>query len=128
MFPSHDTHTKEDLLHQTDADVMDTAKAYVVSRKDTDIRIDAMTLDLTTPSYTAGIQAALGLDFFDPVEISNEQPGGSTLTKTLQIFGVTHQITPTTWQTTFTTGEPLIDGFIIGNARFGIIGSSVMTY
>jgi len=122
------TITKEDLLHQTDADVMDTAKAYVVSRKDTDIRIDAMTLDLTTPSYTAGIQAALGLDFFDPVEISNEQPGGSTLTKTLQIFGVTHQITPTTWQTTFTTGEPLIDGFIIGNARFGIIGQSVMTY
>ena len=122
------TITKEDLLHQTDADVMDTAKAYVVSRKDTDIRIDAMTLDLTTPSYTAGIQAALGLDFFDPVEISNEQPGGSTLTKTLQIFGVTHQITPTTWQTTFTTGEPLIDGYIVGSNRFGIIGQSVMTY
>jgi hypothetical protein len=122
------TITKEDLLHETDSAVLDTAKAYVVSRKSTDIRIDAMTLDLTTPNYTAGITAALGLDFFDPVEISNEQPGGSTLTKTLQIFGVTHQITPNTWQTTFTTGEPLIDGFIIGNARFGIIGQSVMTY
>ena len=122
------TITKEELLHQTDAAVLDTAKAYVASRKSADIRIDAMTLDLTTPNYTTGIQAALGLDFFDPVQISNEQPGGSTLTKTLQIFGVQHQITPTTWQTTFTTGEPLIDGFIIGNSTFGIIGQSVMTY
>ncbi len=36
----------------------------------------------------AGIEAALGLDFLSPVEISNDQPGGSTITKTLQIFGV----------------------------------------
>lgn len=44
------TITKEDLLHQTDSAVLDTAKAYVASRKTTDIRIDAMTLDLTTPT------------------------------------------------------------------------------
>jgi hypothetical protein len=122
------TITRENLLHQSDTDTLNLAQAYVASRKDTDIRIDAMTLDLTTPSYSAGIQAALTLDFFDPVSISNDQPGGSTLTKLLQIFGVQHQITPTTWQTTFTTGEPLIDGFIIGNSTFGIIGESVMTY
>jgi hypothetical protein len=58
------------------------------------------------------------------VEVSNIQPGGSTLTKTLQIFGVNHQITPRTWNTTFTTGDPLITGFIIGNAQYGIIGVS----
>jgi hypothetical protein len=83
-----------------------------------------MTLDLTTPNYSAGIVAALGLDFFSTVEVSNIQPGGSTLTKTLQIFGVNHQITPRTWNTTFTTGDPLITGFIIGNAQYGIIGVS----
>lgn len=122
------TITKEDLLHQTDADVLDTAKAYVASRQSTDIRIDAMTLDLSTDNYTAGIQAALGLDFFSPVQISNVQPGGSTITKTLQIFGVQHQITPNTWLTTFTTSEPQMDAFIIGSSLFGIIGQSVMTY
>lgn len=120
------TITKEELLHQTDTDTLNLAKSYVASRKDTTIRIDSMTLDLTTPNYTAGIQAALGLDFFSPVEITNEQPGGSTITKTLQIFGVQHQITPRNWITTFSTGEPLITGFIIGNANYGKLGINTL--
>jgi len=118
--------TRQNLLHETDADTLDLAKAYVASRKSTDIRIDSMTLDLTTPNYQAGIEAALGLDFFDTVEVNNTQPGGSTLTKTLQIFGVNHQITPRNWNTTFTTGDPLITGFILGNAQFGILGVSTL--
>ena len=118
------TITKENLLHQSDADTLDLAKAYVANRSTTDIRIDAMTLDLTTPNYQAGIEAALGLDFLAPVEISNVQPGGSTITKTLQIFGVQHQITPRSWLTTFTTSEPILAGFIIGNSTYGIIGVS----
>jgi hypothetical protein len=116
--------TQQNLLHETDAATLDLANAYIASRKTTDIRIDSMTLDLTTPNYSAGIVAALGLDFFSTVEVSNIQPGGSTLTKTLQIFGVNHQITPRTWNTTFTTGDPLITGFIIGNAQYGILGVS----
>jgi hypothetical protein len=129
--PSIDTYfphaiTRQNLLHQSDADTLDLARLYVSSRKDTDIRIDSMALDLTTPNYSAGIVAALGLDFFSTVQVTNEQPGGSTLTKTLQIFGVNHQITPRTWTTTFTTGDPLIAGFIIGNAQYGILGVSTL--
>jgi hypothetical protein len=116
--------TQQNLLHENDAATLDLAKLYIASRKTTDIRIDSVTLDLTTPNYQTGIEAALGLDFFDTVQVSNNQPGGSTLTKTLQIFGVNHQITPRTWNTTFTTGDPLITGFIIGNANYGIIGVS----
>lgn len=122
------TITANGLLNETDAEVLSLAQAYVASRKTTDIRIDAMTLDLTTPSYTAGIAAALGLDFFSPVTITNEQPGGSTLTKNLQIFGVQHTITPTTWLTTFTTGEPVLDAFILNSSSFGIIGTSALSY
>lgn len=122
------TITVDGLLNQSDSEVLSLAQAYIASRKTTDIRIDAMTLDLTTPSYTAGIAAALGLDFFDPVTISNEQPGGSTLTKNLQIFGVQHNITPTTWLTTFTTGEPVLDAFILNSSSFGIIGTSALSY
>lgn len=116
--------TKENLLHQSDSDTLDLAKAYVSNRATTDIRIDSMTLDLTTPNYGPGIQAALSLDFFAPVEISNIQPGGSTITKTLQVFGVQHQITPRNWTTTFTTGEPILEGFIVGSSVYGILGVS----
>lgn len=116
--------TKDQLLHQTDAATLELAQTYVANRSTTDIRIDSMTLDLTTPNYAAGIQAALGLDFLSPVTITNEQPGGSTITKTLQVFGVKHQITPTNWMTTFTTSEPILEGFLIGNSTYGILGVS----
>jgi hypothetical protein len=120
------TITRENLLHQNDETTLDLAKAYVANRSSADIRIDAMVLDLTTPNYDDGISAALGLGFFDPVEISNIQPAGSTLTKTLQVFGVNHQITPNSWNTTLITGDPLIAGFIIGNGKYGIIGVSTL--
>lgn len=116
------------LLMQTDAIAMDLATAYVNSRKDTTIRIDSMTLDLSTPNYSAGVTAALNLDFFDNVTISNIQPNGDTITKTLQIQGVNHDITPNSWFSTFTTMEPITDGFIIGNSEYGILGVSALAW
>ena len=103
------------LLMQTDAVALDYARAYTASRAETSIRCDAVELDLYTANYNAGIIAALDLDFFDPITVITTQPGGSTLNKTLQIFGVAFNITPNSWKTTFTTLEPVIDGFIIGN-------------
>ena len=116
------------LLMQTDAIAMDLATAYVNSRKDTTIRIDSMTLDLSTPNYSTGVTAALSLDFFDNVTISNIQPNGDTITKTLQIQGVNHDITPNSWFSTFTTMEPITDGFIIGNSEYGILGVSALAW
>ena len=116
------------LLMLTDAIAMDLASAYVNSRKDSTIRIDSMTLDLTTPSYSAGVTAALSLDYFDNVTISNIQPNGDTITKTLQVQGVSHDITPNSWFSTFTTMEPITDGFIIGNSEYGILGVSALAW
>jgi len=50
------------------------------------------------------------------------------LEKTLQIFGVRMNISPNSWKTTFTTLEPVIDGFIIGNVDSGILDTSVLSY
>ena len=101
--------TATDMLMQTDANALALATAYVDSRKETSIRIETITLDLVTPSYTAGVTAALSLDFFDTVDITNEQPGGSTIQKKLQVQGIAHNITPNTWTTTIATQEPLLD-------------------
>ena len=116
------------LLMQTDAIAMDLATAYVNSRKNTTIRIDSMTLDLNTPNYSSGVTAGLSLDYFDNVTISNIQPNGDTITKTLQVQGVSHDITPNTWFSTFTTMEPITDGFIIGNSEYGILGVSALAW
>jgi hypothetical protein len=101
--------TASDMLMQTDANALALATAYVTSKKDTSIRIETITLDLMTPSYSAGITAALSLDFFNTVDITNEQPGGSTIQKKLQVQGIAHNITPNTWSTTIATQEPLLD-------------------
>jgi hypothetical protein len=79
---------------ESDAVALDYAQAYVASRQETSIRCDAIVLDLYTPNYDTGIIAALDLDFFDPITVLTTQPGGSTIDKTLQIFGVTHEYNP----------------------------------
>jgi len=118
----------QDLLIQTDAVALDYARAYVASRAETTIRCDAIELDLYTPDYNSGIIAALNLDFFDPITVITTQPGGSQLEKTLQIFGVANIITPNSFRVVFTTLEPVIDGFILGNVDYGVLGQNVLSY
>jgi len=124
------SYNRTDLIMETDAVALQYAQAYVASRQATTIRCDAISLDLNTTS-TAGVTAALQLDYFDPITVKSTQPaatGTSTLDKTLQIFGVSHAVTPNTWVTTFTTLEPIIDAFIIGSSQYGILGTSVLSY
>ena len=122
------SYTATDLLVQTDAQALEIAQAYTATRAETTLRVDSLTLDLNTDSYTAGITAALSLDFFDTIRVKNVGQDGTIIDKTLQCMGVTHEITPGTWNTTFVTSEPIIDSFIVGSSLYGIIGTSVMTY
>lgn len=118
----------DNLIVQTDADALNIAQSYVASRAETTLRIDAITLDLTTPNYNDGILAALDFDYFSNVRVINIGQDGSTIDKTLQVVGISHDVTPNSWKTTFTLSEPLVEAFIIGDSTLGIIGVSAMTY
>ena len=118
----------QDLLMQTDAVALDYAQAYTASRAETSVRCDSIELDLYTPNYNAGIIAALELDFFDPIRVVTTQPGGSTLDKTLQIFGVQNIITPNSFRVIFTTLEPVIDSLILNNNIYGTLDYNVLSY
>ena len=118
----------QDLLMQTDAVALDYAQAYVASRAETEVRCDGIELDLYTPNYNAGIIAALELDFFDPIQVVTTQPGGSTLDRTLQIFGVSNTITPNSFKVFFTTLEPIIDALILDNNIYGTLDYNVLSY
>lgn len=120
--------SQANLVVDTDATAYNIARAYVATRKDTTIRVDSLTLDLSTPSYSAGITAGLGIDYFDTVTINNEAQLGHVTSKTLQVMGVNHDITPRNWYTTFTTSEPIIDAFILNSDIYGVLGTSVLTY
>jgi len=118
------------LLMQTSTDADNWARAMVASRKDTSIRCDSITLNLNTPDYSAGITAALTLDYFAPITVTQTQPGASSITKTLQIFGVSHSINygNQTWFTRFLTAEPIIDAIILDSAQYGLLDTSVLSY
>jgi hypothetical protein len=120
--------TANDMLMQTDAEALDLASNFVASRKDTTLRIESITLDLVTLGYSAGVTAALDLDYFDPMQITNVNVAGTTIVKTLQCQGIAHSITPNTWRTTLTTQENVLDGFILDSTLYGILDTSVLAY
>jgi hypothetical protein len=115
-----------DLIIQSDTDAMNIARLYVATRSDTTIRIDAMTVDLLDTDVPT--DTMLGIDYFRNVNISNIQPDGSTITKNLQVQGLNWEITPNKWLGTLTTLEPIADGFIIGNATYGVLGDDILSY
>lgn len=117
---------ESNLIAQTDADTLNIAKIYVATRAETTIRIDGMTVDLLDPAVPTATM--LGLDYFQPLTITNVQPDGSTIVKTLQAMGFDWNITPNSMKVTVTTLEPIVEGFIIGSAVSGIIGTSIMAY
>jgi len=120
--------TANDMLMQTDAEALDLAANFVASRKDTTLRIETITLDLVTLGYGAGVEAALDLDYFDPMQITNVNVAGTTIVKTLQCQGIAHSITPNTWRTTLTTQENVLDGFVLDSTLYGILDTSVLAY
>jgi hypothetical protein len=122
------SYTQTGLLMQTDAVALDYARAYVASRAETSVRCDSIVLDLYTNNYDTGIVAALSLDFFDPITVTTTQPGSSSLTKTLQIFGVSMTINPNKWRVQFVTLEPILDAFILNSSQYGVLNSSTLSY
>jgi len=117
---------QSNLVCETDTDALNIARVYVSTRQETTIRIDSMVVDLLDTSVpTATI---LNLDYFSNLAITNTQPDGSTIAKTLQCQGLAWDITPNKMMCTVTTLEPIVDGFIIGSSVSGIIGVSTMAY
>jgi hypothetical protein len=119
-------YSAQKLVIDTDENALNIAATYVATRAETVIRIDAMTVDLMDTAVPT--DTMIGLDYFTNVKISNIQPDGSTIVKTLQVQGLKWEISPNAMQVTVTTLEPITDGFILNSAERGIIGVSAMTY
>ena len=119
-------YSAQDLVIDTDANALNIAATYVATRAETTIRIDQMLVDLLDTAVPT--DTMIGLDYFDNLRISNIQPDGSTIVKTLQCQGLSWNISPNSMSVTVTTLEPIVDGFIIGSTERGIIGVSAMTY
>jgi hypothetical protein len=113
---------------QTDALALDLARAYVAGRQDTAIRIENLAIELNAITTSNDVISILDIDYFDKVQISNVQPGGSTITQTLFVQGLKHDIRPNSWVTTIQTYESLLDGLILNDSVKGTLDYNVLGY
>lgn len=131
--PSIDTYSyksgqRSDLLIQTDAEALDQAQMLVASRKDSNLRIDSMTLNLNSDIDEENTVINLSLDIYTLINITKSMPGGSTVTRELFVQGVNHDIAPGQWNISVYTAEPIIQAFILDSSTQGILDTNVLTY
>jgi hypothetical protein len=122
------TVTQSNVVGNSNSDALNIATIYVKTRAAATIRIDQISLDLTTPNYNSGIIAGLTLDYFSTVDIKNIQSNGSVIEKVLQVMGSNYRITPTTFDISFTTSAPIVAGFILNSTTNGVLDTSLLAW
>lgn len=120
------------ILVQSDTEAYNQAVMLLNSRKNATLRIDSMTLNLFDTNAAANdrITAALEMEIFSLLNITKQMPGGSTVTRELFCQGVSHDITPRSWNTKVFTSEPLIQAFILDSTTQGTLdnANAVLSY
>ena len=112
---------RSDILVETNAESLDQAETILAARKNSDIRIDAMTLNLSTGTEFEAL-VNVSMDIYTLIKITKSMPGGSSITRELFVQGVQHDIRPGTWKTRRLTAEPIIQAFILDSPEQGILG------
>lgn len=116
--PSIDTFFRKagqrtDILVLTDQEAEDQARTIVADRKNADLRIDSITLNMYATISEENTLVNLSSDIYNLIIAEKQMSGGSTLTSELFIQGVQHDITPLTWKVKLLTAEPIINAFIL---------------
>ena len=111
-------------MMRTNALALDRARQILAYRKDPRLRVDSITLDLS--SVSDRIVPGLSLDIGDPIIVKRTMAAGTAFDLRITINGVNHDVTPNTWRTTFSTAYPLSTAFILGSAQFGILGTNTL--
>ena len=113
------------ILVETDAESLDQAETLLVARKDSDIRIESMSLNLVAPLSEFELLANLSMDIYTLINITKTMAGGSTITRELFVQGVQHDVRPGVWNMKVLTAEPIIQAFILDSPNQGILGNTV---
>lgn len=119
---SYKSGSRTNLLVLTDAEALDQAQTLVAARKDADLRIDSMTLNLNSDIDELNTLQNLSLDIYSLINISKSMPGGSTVVRELFVQGVNHDVSPGQWNIKVYTAEPIIQAFILDSSTQGILG------
>lgn len=116
---------RTNLLVQTDQESQDQANTLLAARKDADLRIDSISLNMNATISEENTLVNLSSDIYNLIVAEKQMPGGSSIVKKLFIQGVQHDVTPDSWNIKLLTAEPLIQAFILDSTNQGILGNTV---
>jgi len=102
-----------DLLMLNNSEAEDQANTILASRKNSKLRINSMTVNILDSISTQNTEENLTMDIYTLTNVTKTMPGGSVVTIELFCQGVNHDITPSTWDMTVFTAEPIIQAFIL---------------
>lgn len=112
------------LMMKDNASALAQATSVLNYRKDPRVRVDSITLDLSSVSNR--VVPGLSLDIGDPIVVNRTWANGTRFDVRVTVNGVSHDITPERWTTRFTTAYPLSTAFILDSAQFGILGTNTL--
>lgn len=119
---------KTDLLNDTTAEVASIAALLLQTYKEPEVRFTALTQELTGLS-SGNANLLLGLDLTDLATVTKSYTVGSpaTVTKYVQIEGISHNITPATHEIAYSFGALSQAGFILDSGIFGLLDVGALT-
>ena len=119
---------RDGILVQTDAEALDQAKGILATRKDPEVRIDSIQLNLYDDINPNKPKAGVDIDLLDGITVTKTMPGNTSVTQPSLVNAIHHDITKSSWMTTLFTSEPLLAGFVLNSAVSGILGEDVLSY
>jgi len=116
-------------IMQTELDALNQAQMIIASRKEqgVDIQLNSLTVDAYGENDPSRVVAALNLDVFDPIQVTQTLPAGNVVTDSV-IAGLTYEITPKTFLVTFTCAQPFASGFLLDSTVDGILDEDSLAY
>ena len=119
---------RDGILVETDAEALNQAKGILATRKDPEIRIDSIQLNLYDDTNPNKPLAGVDIDLLDGITVTKTMPGSSSVTQPSLVNAIHHDITKSSWNTTLFTSEPLLAGFVLNSTVSGILGEDVLSY
>jgi hypothetical protein len=119
---------REGILVQTDTESLNQARGILATRKDPEVRIDSIQLNLYDDTNPNKPLAGVDIDLLDGITVIKTMPGSTSVTQPSLVNAIHHDITKSSWNTTLFTSEPLLAGFVLDSTISGIIGEDVLSY
>lgn len=116
-------------IMQTEADALNQARMIIASRKEqgVNLQLNSLTVDAFGENDSSRVVAALNLDVFDPIEVTQTLPAGNVVTDSV-ITGLTYQITPKSFLVNFTCAQPFASGLLLDSVVDGILDEDSLAY